>query len=170
MDAKTLVIGLGNSILTDDAVGIKVARALRDDGLPDGVDVVELSAGGLALMESMVGYARAVLIDAIKTRDGAPGQVYTLSPEDLPGTLNTASAHDTNLATALAVGRRLGAPLPADDRITIIAIEAEDVLTFSERCTPAVEAAIPVAAHLVRRLLANERQMASRGGTDHDFA
>ncbi|MCZ7542103.1 MAG: hydrogenase maturation protease [Anaerolineae bacterium] len=153
MDAKTLVIGLGNPILTDDAAGIKVARALRAGPLPAGVDVAELSVGGLALMEAMVGYERAVLIDAIKTRGGAPGQVYTLALDDLPGTLNTASAHDVNLATALATGRRLGAPLPEDADIHIIAIEAEDVLTFGEQCTPAVEAAIPVAARRVLALL-----------------
>lgn len=153
MDAKTLVIGLGNPILTDDAAGIKVARALHAGPLPAGVDVAELSVGGLALMEAMVGYERAVLIDAIKTRGGAPGQVYTLALDDLPGTLNTASAHDVNLATALATGRRLGAPLPEDADIHIIAIEAEDVLTFGEQCTPAVEAAIPVAARRVLALL-----------------
>jgi hydrogenase maturation protease len=154
MNEKTLIIGLGNPILTDDAVGIHVVAALRETGLPTGVDVIETSVGGLALMEHMVGYERAVLIDAIMTRGGAPGQVYDLSLDDLPGTLNTSSTHDTNLATALRVGREMGATLPGDDKIRIVAIEAEDVLTFGERCSPAVEAAIPVAARRVLELLA----------------
>jgi hydrogenase maturation protease len=153
MNPPVLIIGLGNDILTDDAVGMKVAREVAALGLPD-VDVVELSVGGLSLMEAMIGYRRVVLIDAIMTRDGEPGAVYTLDLDNLPGTLNTASAHDTNLATALRAGREFGADLPADDEITIIAIEAEDVLTFGEQCTPAVEAAVPVAAGVVQQVLA----------------
>ncbi len=153
MSTKTLVIGLGNDILTDDGVGIRVARAVHREGLPDGTDVMHLSVGGLALMEHMVGYGGVVLVDAIKTRGGVPGTVYALTLDQLPGTLNTASAHDTNLTTALAAGRQFGANLPEDDKIKIVAIEAEDVLTFGERCTPAVEAAIPEAVRLVLQLL-----------------
>jgi hydrogenase maturation protease len=152
MNPPILLIGLGNDILTDDAVGMKVAREIAALDLP-GVDVAELSVGGLTLMEAMIGYRRVVLIDAIMTRDGKPGAVYTLGLDDLPGTLNTASAHDTNLATALRAGREFGADLPADDKITIIAIEAEDVLTFGEQCTPAVEAAIPVAVGIARQVI-----------------
>jgi hydrogenase maturation protease len=152
MNPQVLIIGLGNDILTDDAVGMKVARAIAALDLP-GVDVAELSVGGLALMEAMIGYRRVVLIDAIMTKDGKPGAVYTLGLGDLPGTLNTASAHDTNLATALRAGREFGADLPADDKISIIAIEAEDVLTFGEQCTPAVEAAIPVAVGIARQVI-----------------
>jgi hydrogenase maturation protease len=154
MNTKALVIGLGNPILTDDGVGVHVARAVRER-LPVGVDVIELSVGGLSLMESMVGYDRVVLIDAIMTHDGAPAGVYTLSLDNLPGTLNTSSAHDTNLATALKTGRRLGARLPDDDKITIVAIEAADVVTFGEQCTSAVQAAIPLAARLVQQILAD---------------
>ncbi|MBN1285667.1 MAG: hydrogenase maturation protease [Anaerolineae bacterium] len=155
MDPKTLVIGLGNPILTDDAVGIRVVRALQEAGLPDGVDALELSVGGLRLMESMTDYGRVVLVDAIMTQGGEPGAVYDLTLDQLPGTLNTSSAHDTNLATALRIGRRLGAALPADAHVKIVAVEAADVLTFGERCTPAVEAAVPVAVRRVQAILAD---------------
>lgn len=153
MVAKTLVIGLGNPILTDDAVGIRVVRMLQDAGLPADVDTLELSVGGLRLMESMIDYQHVVLVDAIMTRGGVPGTVYDLALDQLPGTLNTSSAHDTNLATALHAGRRLGAALPGDEHIKVVAIEVEDVLTFSEHCTPAVEAAIPAAVRRVRAAL-----------------
>lgn len=63
---KTLVIGLGNPILTDDGVGIYAAQAVRE-ALPinSKVAVKELSVGGLALMEAMVGYNYVILIDAL---------------------------------------------------------------------------------------------------------
>jgi hydrogenase maturation protease len=154
---RTLVIGLGNPILTDDGVGIWTARAVAEALPPDApIDVIELSVGGLSLMEAMVGYQHVVLIDAIKTRDGVPGQVYHIGMDNLPETMNTASVHDANLATALRLGRSLGAVLPADDDIDVIAVEAVDVLTFGDTPIPAVADAVPVAAGLVLDVLAFE--------------
>ena len=154
-----LVVGLGNPILSDDGVGWRVAEAvqahLQDAPLPEQrVDVVRASLGGLALAELLVGCRCAVIIDAIMTQDGVPGQVYALRLADLPGTLNTASAHDTNLRTALAALRRFGAALPPDEAIHVVAVEAADVWTFAERCTPEVAAAVPRAAETVLGLLA----------------
>jgi hydrogenase maturation protease len=153
---KTLVIGLGNPILTDDGAGILAARCVREMLLPGAeVDVVEVSLGGLALMEAMIGYRHVVLIDAIMTAEGQPGQVHQLGLSDLPETLNARSVHDADLRTALRVGRRLGVKLPADEDIHIIAIEAREVLAFGETPTPAVAAAIPKAAQIALRLAAS---------------
>lgn len=141
---KTLVIGLGNPILTDDGVGIYAARGVRQALTPDiDVDVVELAVGGLDLMEAMIGYDRVILLDAIWVSNGNEGQVMQFVAGDLPPTLNTASAHDVNLPTALRVGRQLGAPLPTDDHIQIVAVGARQVLDFGETPTPPVVAAIP---------------------------
>lgn len=118
------------------------------------VDLREVSLGGLALAEMLVGYERVILLDAIMTRDGVPGTVRVLSLRDLPDTLNTASAHDTNLITALRTLRRFGAPLPKEDAIVIVAVEGQDVWTFSEECSEAVAASVDVAADEVLALLA----------------
>jgi hypothetical protein len=67
--------------------------------------------------------------------------------------MNTASAHDVDLPTALSVGRRLGAALPTDDHIHIVGIYAREVLTFGKMPTPPVVAAIPEAARQVLDLL-----------------
>ncbi|MBN1313598.1 MAG: hydrogenase maturation protease [Anaerolineae bacterium] len=154
---KTLVIGLGNTILTDDGVGIyvirEVARALPADS---GIDLVELSVGGVALMEEMVGYDRCILVDAMWAPDDGVGQVRVFDADQLPDTLNTASTHDADLPTALKLGRTLGAPLPEDANIQIVAIGAHDVLTFGESPTPTVAATIPEAAVQVLKLLGKE--------------
>jgi hydrogenase maturation protease len=156
--SPTLIIGLGNPILTDDAIGWRVVQALREflqnepDSLPIPVEISEACVGGLALAELMIGYHRAVVIDAIMTRGGVPGTVYHFKLTDLPGTLNTASSHDTNLTTALAALRRFRAVVPVNDAIDVIAVEAQDVLTFSESCTPLVEKSIPFAVEGVLRL------------------
>ncbi len=59
-----------------------------------------------------------------------------------------------NLATALEFGRQAGVHLPENNGIRLVGIEAEDILTFSERCTPAVQAAIPRAVEAVLEALA----------------
>jgi hydrogenase maturation protease len=158
--SPTLVIGLGNPILTDDAIGWRVVQALREylhnepDRLPAvPIEITEACVGGLSLAEMMVGYRRAVVIDAVMTRGGMPGTVYHFKLSDLPGTLNTASSHDTNLITALTALRRLGVVVPPDEVIDIVAIEAQDVLTFSEACTPSVEGSIPAAVEVVLKLM-----------------
>jgi hydrogenase maturation protease len=151
---KTLVIGLGNPLITDDSVGLRVVKHL-EPVLAERTDV-ELTEdywGGLRLMEQMIGYDRAIVVDAICT-GSPPGTLHTLSTASMP-TQKSASAHDVNLPTALAFGRKAGVHLPADENVQLVGIEAEDILTFSEQCTPAVEAAIPRAADLVLKLLQN---------------
>ena len=152
---KTLVLGLGNPLLGDDSIGLRVAELLtpRLSELPD----IELDVdywGGLRLMERMVGFQRAIIIDAICS-GAPPGTLQVLSPGDFP-TQRSASAHDANLPTALELGRQAGAKLPADEDITLLAIEAVNVLSFDEQLTPEVEAAIPKALQAVLTLLGLE--------------
>jgi len=149
---KTLVLGLGNPLVSDDSVGLRVAAALKPllADRPD-VEVSEDHWGGLRLMERMIGFDRAVIIDAICT-GAAPGTLHRLTTGDI-ATQRSASAHDVNLPTALAFGRQAGVNLPRDDRVFLVGIEAADILTFSEQLTPAVEAAIPQAVEVVLRTL-----------------
>jgi hydrogenase maturation protease len=147
---RTLVLGLGNPILGDDSVGLRVVQEVRRCvGERAGLEVDEDYWGGLRLMERMVGYDRAIVVDAI-CGAGEPGSIHRLTPDAIP-TQRSASGHDVNLPTALALGRQAGQALPDNDAILLVGIEAAEVLTFSNTCTPAVEAAIP---HAVRTVLA----------------
>jgi hydrogenase maturation protease len=151
---KTLVLGLGNPLVTDDSVGLRVVARLKPllENRPD-VEVSEDYWGGLRLMERMVGFDRAIVIDAICT-GAPPGTIHRLTPASI-ATQRSASSHDVNLPTALALGRTAGLALPHDEDIALVGIEAEDVLTFGERCTPAVEAAIGPAVEEVLRMVMN---------------
>ena len=157
---KILVLGLGNPILSDDGVGIHVARAVAKHCSRDDVTLTEASVGGLRLLDVVAGYERIIMVDAIQTRDGKPGDLYRLSPNDLKVSLHSGSTHDLSLPGALALGRNLGMTLPDDEAIVIIAVEVEDVLTFGEECTLAVAAAIP---HAVEAVLA---ELEDLGSTD----
>jgi hydrogenase maturation protease len=144
-----LVLGLGNPILCDDGIGIHVVRAAAERCRCNDVAFAEASVGGVRLLEVIAGYERVIIVDAMQTPDGNPGDIHRLHLGDLHASLHSGSTHDLTLAGALALGRGLDMVLPADEDIVIIAIEAEDVLTFGEACTPAVAAAIPRAVEAV---------------------
>lgn len=143
---KSIVVGLGNPILTDDGIGNRIAEALHDQVGPE-VDVVEASLAGFNLLDLLKGYDTAVLVDAIQTEGGKAGDIYKLCREDLAFSQRLSSVHDINFFTAWELGERVGVKLP--ERLVIFAIEAEDVLTFGETLTPQVEAVVPEACRLV---------------------
>jgi len=151
---KIIVIGLGNPILTDDGVGVKVAyeveQALSPD-IPKNMTITEASVGGIRLMELLVGYDHVILIDALLTKQGGKsGEIHHLSLQDLRDispTQHSTSPHDTSLVTALEVGRQMGLELP--ESFSIFAITVENILDFNEEPTPAVAATIPKVTAMV---------------------
>lgn len=144
---KTLVLGLGNSILSDDGVGIRVAQEVREKLNDPQVTVAETSGAGLSLLDSIAGYDKVIIIDAIQTREGHAGQICRMGPQDFSLTKHFSSPHQINLATALELGKMLNLAMP--QKITIFAVEAKDITSFSERCTPEVEQAIPEVVKMV---------------------
>jgi len=149
---RAIVIGVGNPLLGDDGVGIRVARELsrQVDGRSD-VTVTELYAGGLRLMEAMVGFNRALVVDAMVSGSCLPGTVRCFTPEELGATRNLRCAHDTSLPAALAMGAMLGLALPGEIRVW--GVEAANCEEFGEELTPAVARAVPgLVEELVRQL------------------
>ncbi len=159
---KTLVVALGNPILGDDGVAWQVAEQLAAPLAQHGVELVCLALGGLRLMEQLVGYQQAIVIDALPAGPHPPGHLSVLPLTDLPdhaaGRLT--AAHDTSLLTALQLGQRLGASLP--QTIMVVGIAADLKLEFSETLTPPVAAAVPQAAAAVLHLLGLERKFSPR--------
>lgn len=144
---KTLVLGMGNPILSDDGVGIWVARALEGKFNREEITVMETGMAGLNLLELLTDFDRAILIDAIQTGKRKIGQVYRLGPEAFDTVGHAATSHGINLSTALELGNRLGLALPRE--IILFAIEVADVNNFGEKCTPEVEQVIPVVVDMV---------------------
>ena len=136
---KTLVLGLGNTILSDDGVGIHVARLIKEK-LPD-VDVIEASAAGFRVVDEIIGYDKLILIDSIRTKNGQPGNYYKFGIEEFKSTLHHSSPHDMDMFSALELMKKHAADLPKE--IIIYAIEIEDIFTFSEQCTEKVAELIP---------------------------
>jgi len=150
---KTIVVGLGNPILGDDGVGWRVAGKVKEQLTPDLPAVVDcLSLGGISLMEHLIGYERALLIDAVSS-EGAIGSILVLKLKDMPNysAYHITSAHDTSLQNAIDLGRSMGAKLP--DEITVVGIATHHIYDFSEELSPPVAEAVPRAVEIVLGLL-----------------
>ncbi len=154
----TRLIGLGNSILTDDGVGIYTVREvgfrLAVSDLDTSVDIVESEVGGFALIELMAGWQRIILVDSIRFSGLRSGDVIRMEPANLHTSLRIRSIHEIDLPTALNLGWRIGLMMPRD--ITVFGIQVEDPYTFSECLTPAAQQGMKKAADFIIQELIQE--------------
>lgn len=156
---RTLLVGLGNPILGDDASGWKVVeqveQQLQKRRLKDQLacDIVYLSIGGLGLMEYLIDYDKVVIVDAIVSVNEVPGTVTTMMLEDVfdLSAGHTTSVHDTSLKNALNLAQEMGARLP--EYIFVVGIVTNSIYDFSEELTTGVAAGIPKAVQVVIDLL-----------------
>lgn len=154
--ASTLILGLGNTLLTDDGVGVYAARRARELLSSDEpIAVEEAEIAGFALLDLIEGYRRVIVIDAIVQPDNAPGTIGRIDGLALERSSHLVAGHQIDLPTALALMRQIGREPPAE--VTIVAVQVEDAHTMGEQCTPLVEAAIGPAAELAVALARGKR-------------
>jgi hydrogenase maturation protease len=139
--ARVLVLGLGNDILTDDAIGLMVAREvgsrLADD---EGIEARSTTEMGLSLLDEVTGYSALVLVDAVQTGRAPAGHVHELVVDDLH-VLPSVTPHFLGIGETLALGRMLELPMPA--RVRVFGIEVGDMQTLGTQLTAAVSGALP---------------------------
>ena len=152
---RILVVGLGNDILGDDAVGLLAARRLRAF-LPGSVEVLESAGVGLDLLDVLEGYDRALLLDAIATGQHPPGSVLEFTSEDFRKVI-APSPHYAGLPELLQLAERLGIPFPAT--LCVLACEVADPYQIREglsvSATDALPALVARARQVVESWLAN---------------
>ena len=150
---KTLLLGIGNDILTDDGIGPRLVRYFESNNtLPDLIFQTACT-GGMEIVEMIRGYQKVIIIDAIKTGCYPPGTVRLFTPDDFSETSNISSVHDISFLTALELASQLDIDVPAS--IHIIAVEIMIDLEFSTSFSPQVSAVYDeivnnVHQHLVR--------------------
>jgi hydrogenase maturation protease len=145
----TLVLGLGNDIVGDDAVGPLVARSLRPE-LEGLADVVESSASGLALLEVLDGHDRAVVVDSVVTGRFPPGTIVEMGLDEV-GDVVAPSVHQAGLPELAAVAGRLGLTFPT--RTRVLAVEVVDPWTVGAGMSEPVAAAMDEVVARVRTLV-----------------
>lgn len=152
-ELKILILGLGNDILTDDGIGPRLVKDLPAIICHPGITYDNAACGGLELMEYIRGFDKAIIIDAIRTNKGMPGEVYHFSPSDFIETSNISNLHDINFLTALKMGKDLDIDLPSE--LHIIAIEIITDLDFSEELSEELKEKYPAILQRVKTIVQN---------------
>jgi hydrogenase maturation protease len=147
-----VVLGIGNPIIGDDGVAFHVIEALQADPPPGDVTFTGADVSGLAILDLITGYDEVIIVDAIQTVNGEPGDIYRLELNDFRVTKHTISPHDVDLPTALELGKILKIKLPV--KISIVAIEIPEAYEFSTKLSNRVADAVPAAVKMVRSILA----------------
>jgi len=109
MQPRTLVLGIGNTVMSDDGVGVKVVQRLKDAyRFDDAVALVDGGTLGLDLLPMLEGIEHLIVVDAVETGK-APGTCVRLTGEELPIALETkVSPHQMGLKDLLSVAELLG--------------------------------------------------------------
>jgi len=132
-----LFLGVGNEILTDDGIGIKLIQDIRNMTLfPDATFQTSCN-GGMDILEMIKNYEEVIIIDAIKTKEGVPGDVYYFTPEDIHETLHISNFHDISFLDALRLGHILKFNMP--EKIHIVAIEIVEDMEFNNQFSPVIQ-------------------------------
>jgi hydrogenase maturation protease len=158
---KTLILGMGNTLLCDDGIGIIVKRYLEKNlSTLDNVEFRETSWGGFKIIDLLGGFDYAIVIDSIKTGNKPQGYIHRLNPNDLLPTLRLNSYHDINFITALKLAEIFHAKMP--EHIDIFAIEVENTDIIAESIVPEIWDSIKRCSLEVIRVL-KERKIIQNG-------
>jgi len=138
---RVVVIGIGNPIASDDGVGIRSVREFGASIDDDRVCCVECERGGLELLDLIADGDSAVIVDAAHSGSAPPGSMTETVIRRPFASTAYSSLHTLELHSVLGFGSLMGMRLP--DEVKVLAVEAADIETFHEGCTPGVERAIP---------------------------
>ena len=149
---RTLVLGIGNTLLTDEGIGIHVLNALQQ--LDPGIENVEYMDGGtlsFTLAEPIQSCDNLIVIDASEI-GRPPGSVETFENESMDHfvtTGNKKSVHEVSLVDVLSMALLSGS-LPG--RRALLGIQPHS-FDWGERPSRDVENAIPEACDRVQELI-----------------
>jgi hydrogenase maturation protease len=137
---RILVLGVGNILLSDEGIGVRVIEALEQRYvMPEGVDVLDGGTAGMELLEAMANRTHLIIVDAIVSRKSEPGELLILRDEEVPVLFNNKiSPHQLGLSDVLSALRFTG---EFPDNITLVGVIPHS-LEPNIGLTPIVEASL----------------------------
>jgi len=145
---KTIILGVGNHILGDDGVGVHVANELKTRIHYPDITIEEALTGGMNLLDLLLGYDKAIIIDAVKTETGENGEVKRIPLSDF-STMHSCNPHDVSLTEAIEMAKKMGEKrIPKE--IIIIGIMMKQIpCEFGEQLSETIAAAVPAAVEMI---------------------
>ena len=144
---KTIILGVGNPILCDDGVGIHVAKQLKQHINDPNVTIDEALTGGMNLLDLILGYDKAILIDAVKTKNAEHGEVKRFALNDI-SSVHSCNPQDVSLVEALELAEKLGEDRIPREIVVIGIVLKEMPYLFGEKLSSEIAKAVPKAVKM----------------------
>jgi hydrogenase maturation protease len=144
---KTIILGVGNLILGDDGVGIHVVNEVKKQIQDKNITVDEATTGGMNLLDLILGYDKAIIIDAVKSEKFKRGTVKRIPINDF-NTMHSCNPHDVSLSEAIKMAKKLGETKIPNEIIVIGIILKEIPCEFGEKLSKDIFAAVPKAVEM----------------------
>jgi hydrogenase maturation protease len=143
---QVTILGVGNILLSDEGVGVRVAEHLDQKyEFGENVQVVDGGVLGVRLMGVIGNTDFLIIVDAV-SNGGAPGTLYRLADDQVPRrVLAKQSMHQMDLPEVLA----LCAAIDKNPRVVVVGVEPQDITTMDVELTPAIAARVPELAAMV---------------------
>jgi hydrogenase maturation protease len=157
---KTIVLGVGNQILGDDGVGIHVTNELKKHINNPNIIIDDAVTGGMNLLELLLGYDKAIIIDAVNTNDGVAGEVKRIPLGDF-STMHSCNPHDVSLIEAIEVAKKMGEDRIPKEIIVIGIMMKEIPCEFGEELSNNIAAAVPIAVDMTLNEIKKDLKISS---------
>jgi len=144
---KTIVLGVGNLILGDDGVGIHVVNEVKKQIKNPDITIDEAITGGMNLLDLLLGYDKAVIVDAVKSDNSEHGEVKRIPLSDF-NTMHSCNPHDVSLIEAIEMAKKMGEEKIPKEIIIIGVMMKQIPCEFGEELSKKIQEAVPKAVEL----------------------
>ena len=145
---KTIILGVGNLILGDDGVGIHVVNEVKKHlSNNSNVTIDEAITGGMNLLDLLLGYEKAIIVDAVKSEDAENGEVKRIPLGDF-NTMHSCNPHDVSLTEAIKMAEKLGEDRIPKEIVVIGIMMKEIPCEFKEKLSRDIASAVPKAVKM----------------------
>ena len=136
MEKKILVLGVGNILLRDEAIGVRVVEKLQETySFSPNVDLMDGGTLGMSLLDPIYRSDYVIVVDAVQN-GGTPGTLYRLPAEELNKRLKFKnSLHQLDLVETLVYTEMMGKRPEA----VIIGVEPADISPWGTEMTETVQ-------------------------------
>jgi hydrogenase maturation protease len=144
---RTIILGVGNQILGDDGVGVHIANEVKKQNKNPEVTIDEAITGGMNLLDLILGYDKAIIIDAVKSDKKNHGEVKKIYLSDF-NTMHSCNPHDVSLIEAIEMAKKMGEEKIPKEIIIIGVMLKEIPCEFGEELSSEIAAAVPKAVEM----------------------
>jgi hydrogenase maturation protease len=143
---KVLILGIGNTLRSDDGLGVYIVRHIEEAGvpLPKGVDILDGGTAGFDLLGLIDGYDKIVIVDALKTND-RPGSIYRFTPEHAVDRRSQFSLHEVGIMEVIKTLRIMD----HNPEIEFVGIVPDNISEINTTISTAVLDSIPRAVEVI---------------------